>query len=427
MSEKNGSTTDWNTELAIVLIPNNIVLSLFLIFGITGNILVIVIYRFRIKKSDNRFFVPILAASDLVTTVIKASVGLISNMLQVEFTNTALCKSLGYLTTGSAFNSIFQLTIIAAHRYYKVCRPFKKQMTLVWKRVAIFIGFCSAFALAGPTVIIYGSVDIYNTSKNITGHRCGRIREITRIGSLVYDGILSIMIIVCLTSLIILYSRIGHTIHKHIRFVERQKTEEKLKIKHKKRMSMIVRGNVSAIAIKPRSGSCRCRVNQSDSYEISERESELTGGNTQFKMYDMSERELGTAVTSKESENASKAIEINDNENTKSFRYDLNSPQIVTPQTSVKKTKHKISLIYMIITVMFLVCYIPKIIILFLEGYNEDFWDNFTVGGRASLLFLYRLSILGNAFNPFIYAIIDTKFRYEIRSIFRCSKMTEVS
>ena len=125
---------------------------------------------------------------------------------------------------------------------------------------------------------------------------------------------------------------------------------------------------MSTIAIKPRSGSCHCKINQSDSYEISKRESELTGGNKQFKMYDISERELGTAVTSKESEYPSKAHVINDNENTKSFRYkmyDLNSPQIVTPQTRVKKTKQKLSLMYMIITVMFLVCYIPKIIMLF--------------------------------------------------------------
>ena len=133
---------------------------------------------------------------------------------------------------------------------------------------------------------------------------------------------------------------------------------------------------MSAIAIEPRSGSCRCKVNQSDSYEISKCESELTGGNKQFKMYDISERELGTAVTSKESEYPSKAHVINDNENTKSFRfkmYDLNSPQIVTPQTRVKKTKQKLSLMYMIIIVMFLVCYISKIIMLFIEGYNEDF------------------------------------------------------
>jgi hypothetical protein len=44
-----------------------------------------------------------------------------------------------------------------------------------------------------------------------------------------------------------------------------------------------------------------------DSYEISKRESELTGSNKQLKMYDISERELGTAVTSKESEYPSKA------------------------------------------------------------------------------------------------------------------------
>jgi hypothetical protein len=40
-------------------------------------------------------------------------------------------------------------------------------------------------------------------------------------------------------------------------------------------------------------------------------------------MYDISERELGTAVTSKESKYPSKAHVINDNENTKSFRYKM--------------------------------------------------------------------------------------------------------
>jgi hypothetical protein len=89
------------------------------------------------KKTENRYFIPVLAVSDLTGVIVCSSFGLALNMMQAQFYNTDLCKAWWFFAALTTSMSIFLLLIIAAQRYITVCRPVGSQMTLMHKRLAI--------------------------------------------------------------------------------------------------------------------------------------------------------------------------------------------------------------------------------------------------------------------------------------------------
>ena len=67
----------WNSDLARGLIPNNVILSLYIITGLIGNSIVILIYGFKMKgNKEERYFIPFLATADLWASLVCASFGI---------------------------------------------------------------------------------------------------------------------------------------------------------------------------------------------------------------------------------------------------------------------------------------------------------------------------------------------------------------
>lgn len=121
---------EWNHEIAQSLIPNDIILSLYIVAGFMGNSLVIFIYSFKIKgNKEERYFIPFLAMVDLWASLINASFAIAQNMMQATFDNDLLCKTWWFFSAFSTLTSALFLLIIAVHRYLKVCKPLGGQMT----------------------------------------------------------------------------------------------------------------------------------------------------------------------------------------------------------------------------------------------------------------------------------------------------------
>jgi magnesium-transporting ATPase (P-type) len=115
---KDNLVEEWNSELAKALIPNDVLLSLYIILGIFGNVTVILVYGLRMKKkTENRYFIPVLAVSDLTGVIVCSSFALALNMMQAQFYNTHLCKAWWFFAALTTSMSIFLLLIIAAQRY----------------------------------------------------------------------------------------------------------------------------------------------------------------------------------------------------------------------------------------------------------------------------------------------------------------------
>lgn len=84
------------------------------------------------------------------------------------------------------------------------------------------------------------------------------------------------------------------------------------------------------------------------------------------------------------------------------------------------KKKTNLSLMFMIITMLFLVLYLPRMITSILESKSAGLWETLTVEQYAVVGMLEILYILNYVTNPFVYAFMDFKFKTELKRMFSC-------
>lgn len=75
---------------------------------------------------------------------------------------------------------------------------------------------------------------------------------------------------------------------------------------------------------------------------------------------------------------------------------------------------------FMIITMLFLVLYLPRMITSILESKSASLWETLTVEQYAVVGMLEILYILNYVANPFVYAFMDFKFKTELKRMFSC-------
>ncbi|XP_052104361.1 cholecystokinin receptor type A-like [Mytilus californianus] len=388
----NITVSEWNSELAKLLIPNSFILTLYLLCGITGNILVILVYTFKMKKhSEDRYFIPALAVSDLSACIVCASFGILLNMMQAQFTNNSLCKAYWFFAAFTTYMSILLLTIIAIHRYLKVCRPLRAQMSLFWKRAALLLALVLSILLGCPTSLLYGTVEFSNASGNLTGRRCSRMNDVNKTGSSIYSGVISLVILSTITVLVVCYGKVGRTIFVHFKHMS------------KSALSKNVQKGQSPSSSDLRS----CDTSATHSTDILTINPELSSVsikqelNTDNSGIEISDTNVIAKVKTAKTKFKTVKVSLDAEEKNRSIMY-------------------KFSLMFMVITIVFLICYLPKVILMVMEGRNPKFWENFSSGQRAGVLFLYRFYIVNNVVNPFIYAFMDMKFRQEAKNLLTC-------
>lgn len=80
----------------------------------------------------------------------------------------------------------------------------------------------------------------------------------------------------------------------------------------------------------------------------------------------------------------------------------------------------KLFFMFMLIIVIFLICYILKVIIMLLEVNFLMFWEEFFDDIRFFVFFIYRMFIINNIVNFFIYVFLDKVFFFNLKIFFCC-------
>lgn len=381
---------EWNSHLLLLYIPLDILLVLFIIIGILGNALVIFVYGYKLRLiKDGQFFIPYLAAVDLMGAVICYLFGLSMTLMPVTYDFDILCKTGWLLGTITTFMSVFMLVIIAIQRYMKVCTQKANILTLKWKRFTMIFAFTMASVLSSPSVATYGTVPFESGYRNLTGHICGKIGGI---GSLIYDIVLAIVVSASCGIIVVLYLLIGRTTYKCMKQSGHSITNSKI-------------------------------YSENSENDIMDK-SELTL-DTDLKTDDNMESVNLESVDKDNQKTFIECVESVTLENESSNKYNINKKKKTSDlQKKNKTTISKITVIFTIITTVFLICSIPKLIIVLLETITPSFWENYTDVERVVLMFLHQGYILNNIANPFIYTFLDKTFKREVNKII-CWKTNE--
>lgn len=165
------SLKQWNTSLFKQYTASTILQCCYVVFGVLGNLLVILLYRFKMRgQKEDRFFIPVLAVVDLTGCLTSASLSIAQNLFPVMFPSGVLCKLLFFSTSVTIISSLLLLFVISIQRYQKICIPFGWQMSEVHKYCCVAATVFFAAVLSAPVIVLYGNHPMHKD--NITGVTC---------------------------------------------------------------------------------------------------------------------------------------------------------------------------------------------------------------------------------------------------------------
>lgn len=353
---------DWNNEYARRYLVSTILQSLFLVVGFCGNLIVIIVYTTKMKsKHDDRYFIPFLASVDLAGCLVSTTLILLSNNQPYKYPNSTVCKSLNVVACGLIVASIFLLLVISVQRYQKICRPFGFQMNIKCKRTVVAIVLLLAAAFAFPTIFLYEKVEVVHPVRNITGHRCGPVPNTEKFGE-IYRGIVigaELMSVICMS---FFYGFVGYTL------ITKMKPTRK---EHEK-----------------------VSESRATNSEFTGDESKTTGTIDDTTDVELRLDKNGGTCTSNKLEKK--------NEKTRNAK---------------TRTGKHYSLMFMLISLVSILCFFPPWIFVLLETKNKAFWNHLTYEETQVFIIIRGLFVLNFVVNPFIYGYFDSKFRRNVAKV----------
>ncbi|XP_062575819.1 5-hydroxytryptamine receptor 1A-beta-like [Saccostrea cucullata] len=391
-----------------IFLSSSILILIGAVVGMIGNSTIIVFYFFRIKERGERYFIPLLAIVDLIACFTSPPFYIMDNTFFYNYPSDAACRILSFLQICVPGASGHILLVITIQRYLLVCKPFGPKMTLVWKRV--FFGIACGFALA-YSVPLFGTSGVLKTvdkfmNHNVTTEICKFSVDTSPVIT-VYFGLLTLIMV----------ANIGITAGLYVPVLRQVKLSFQRKIK----MTSI----------------------QNESNIASHTESSHTTQSTEMELdkehYGKDSTELQDVhVSTKENypnihEDIRKTSKVASNEISEDEIKSQNPNGTGTMESKNTRRKdgsvqRRITVMFLVIIIAYLLSYIPPLVILILSYAIEDF--NFiTLSESATIAWLYlaRFVFLNHIVNPFIYGYFDTKFRDQLHICFMKCKSKFIS
>ncbi|CAC5413089.1 unnamed protein product [Mytilus coruscus] len=321
---------------------------------------------------DGQYFIPYLAVADLLGNIICSLFGLSMTLMPITYEFDALCKFGWLLATWTFFLSVFLLVTIAIQRYLKICRRKGPKMTLKWKKIIMMCALLLSTIVALPSVFITGSIPFQNINRNVTGFACGTI---SGNASFIYNVVVSTSVSLSCGLIIVPYCLIVRKTHRYLK-----------------------KGNQCEVDLHSYSKN-RISENQTKEHSFSTLDMEIK---TEYSIPVQSSKHQYNKIL-----------------------LDLEKLSLRNNRKSIKKLPKtnqrmisQITKTFMIITLIFIMCYISKITITILETLTINFLENDSDIERLGIMFVHQGYIMNSIANPFIYTFFDAKFNTEIKNMF---------
>ncbi|CAG2186434.1 unnamed protein product [Mytilus edulis] len=346
------------------------------------------------SKTDDRYFIPCLAVVDMIACGLGVSFGICLNFNPLNFRKGVICKFIWSANQFTATSSGLMLLAIAVQRYIKVSRLSNSSMSLRSKRFTITAIIIVSIVISLPCFILYGETEVPLKSENttITGYNCGALPNVNRDFLFGYSVTLLLLCLAGIVALIALYCVLLRIIYKQESFRKRNRSTIRflgVTVHHGFENKMIKDSGSTNFADEDYS------VDKSDSYntdmvlKTTSRRTEATNGG-----FDMPGH-MSTAPSAIHTRRKSKLINI----------------------FSRIKRKHRFSIMFFLITLLFFITYFPRIALMIIESVITSFWDTLTDAQYVTVLCFYRGYLMNNVVNPVIYLIFDTVFRTSCKQL----------
>ena len=384
-------------------LPNTVINAVFLLLGIIGNIIVIYVYRRKVRtRREDHYFIVVLAIIDLLHCIFSSNLVFAKNTNPLKYPDDVSCKILLYFTNVFFILSLLVLVVICIHRYRKICHPLRKQMSKKVKEWALISVALFSGVLALPKAV-YFKVQTIEVEDYMFAKVCGPDMSMLGAKELIQSS--TIFLIVMSSVLIIvmgiLYSCVGGVIYRQTRhFKEMKDQSARLKLLFSNLPEGINKGPDTA------------ETPDKDHNNVHEDEpvhpplKVMLSGNPSSVMSSSSSVEIGKSSTLN-SKKSNKTDTSTLSERKRSLAHSL----------SASAKAHKSSIMFIVITIVTILSFIPTWIFILFDSVNPGRW--FRVSNLELQLFLFMrcLHAIGYTANPVIYAYYDRSFRRELKAM----------
>lgn len=368
------------------LIPVFVVVSFLLIFGLIGNGSVLFFFWRRVNENVTNFFILVLA---IIDTLVCLTISLIimSMSLTYKYKSDAGCKIQVFSKFVTALFSVLLLVTIAIHRYRRICCPFKRQLTLYGARIAVIIDMFIAVLLSLPMAFFYETTKMEvpnNYNVTVIGFGCISTRDEELKPFLTATNYTFAFLFILLSAvLIILYSFQGAVIYRY------NKIHSSLKTGH--------------------------YVNGTNSTSLSQElgNDKIVDSNPNIAM------PMPAIKTSIDSAITNSINEMRPSASTDNINSQPNIEHSKTEGTRDLVSSIKITIMFCIITIGFIVCFTPYLIYAIRQQFTSN--SSTSVAPTVEGNFLTHSYLVNSVINPIIYGFVHTEFRLFLkRYIFCC-------
>jgi hypothetical protein len=395
----NYTAEDLNREVTEYLYFNTGLLSFYLFLGLTGNSCVLFIYTRKMKMTEERYFIPMLAISDIFACLAGIILGIVSNFNRANYQLDTFCKVGYFFTWTTTAISGFLILLIALSRHLKICRPTSPQLTVVRKRRALIVMASIAFVMSLPMLYFFGGKKVPYVYK-------GQSINVTLCTLRFNDGMMNVLqysyfgfeVFLALLNMIVtcgLYIPVGLEIYFRFRIIQQNVNQ--------RTNSKVVSTVSGSAAIPP----IHRRV------YINEPEKKLSVVSN--SSVNLSENEIPTKceTDARSSVDARKAklSSLNRRKNTRR-----------------KQVRNNFTMMFAMIIIIYVLAYVPTLLLVLLPGTNPaEFWFSRSAIELNVLVFFQRAFLLNNILNPFIYTYFDLSFRSELINMVMCCRKNQLS
>ena len=150
-----------NIDMRMAVLPVTILIGFENVVGLIGNSLILLVYSRTYEKSNFRCFVLIMAFIDLASCLTCVPGEIFTQLNWYKFEHDWVCKVKCYFTVFGAWGSASILFILSIDRYRKICRPLGSQIqkSLAFKLCLVavigsaFVSLVSSFRWGKQTYI----------------------------------------------------------------------------------------------------------------------------------------------------------------------------------------------------------------------------------------------------------------------------------
>ena len=458
-----------------IYIPLTVIVVLYFLIGIIGNSLVLVIYSKPFEgRNDCRFFIPVLAIIDMISCTVNCSFHISENIVPVMFESDIRCKISWFSGMVAAEASIFTLVIIAVDRYMKICKPFKRQLSVTKKKLSIPIFAIISVIISAPCLLFYGLAHVKSVD-NINGTVCSSVTG--NMPSLSMAFSISILSLTAVQSTImsVFYFLICKVIFRQQKRRKQMKTATVMQIVEEhtdiKMADKKATDNICS-AISKHSSIEKYRLDRKDelreeefesgivvssndsigdphanniSIASNEYEDELNEGgscvsgngtyqehvNTETKEHHRDQiastichhpdirSELPKSTIEEPHTNGATIVSrpvatIDNMEITNGIQTKISPKHLCANKR--KMHPYKISIMFLVITIVFSISYLPKVVLMFMDSTTSDVLATHP-NTQLFVRFLHSIYLVNSLVNPFIYGIMDPQFKASLKKL----------